>query len=307
MPEPCDDLMTVVLSEITSRLRTRPGRDGGCILTLPFRDDHGDPMRIAVRQSGELYELHDLGVLAGSLFSLDQHSVETPAFQLLQELANIHNLHLDFDSGIVRLMVHQTDLYEGIMSLTKTLITVLSALPHIQIAMPNPAPRGQRVRTKIKGLYQQLDILRYVQPNFHLDGSGTHKWPVDFRWWVEENNHRSNIYIVSVDLNTATPIQKASNVMTMVMDAKRIGQYDRLRLVVDRHGNNQVSNAIEIMRGHAQEFQYDVFVFDDQADQLRLAEISASEVKGPLGDSWRDFWLSSTSDLSSFWETNVAQ
>ena len=102
------------------------------ILRMPFYDNEGDPIDLSVTTEGHHATVDDAGRIAGILFSLDEHTDDGPGYQLLQKLAQAHGLERNCDNGLVKLNAWQDRLCDIVAEMTKVVITMQTALPHIR-------------------------------------------------------------------------------------------------------------------------------------------------------------------------------
>ena len=77
-----------------------------------------------------------LGSIAGLLFSLGQDGQDTPAFKLLRDLERTHGLEIDFDEGLVRISVEESNLYDGIAEMAKVVLAMHTVAPLMAIRQP---------------------------------------------------------------------------------------------------------------------------------------------------------------------------
>ncbi|MFW6102260.1 MAG: DUF1828 domain-containing protein [Chloroflexota bacterium] len=287
----CEELKEQVKKFLADGVKVRPIKDDGCLLQIPFRDSDGDPLRIVVYKAGDSIILNDAGAIAGHLFTLGQHTQDTPAFRLLRSLERAYGLELDFDNGRVTTTVLENQMSDAIMDFSKVILTMVTAIPHIRVEPHRLKPLGQRLKAKIKDQYKQANILDLVEHDYSLPGETVESWPIDFHWWLKRDDHIEQIYIVTVDLNVAEALQKAAKVSILALDARRIPPYDKLRVVLDSHGENSNAKiATSLMKNHSKKLQYNVYDFGQDEDRRTFISQSVDEITGRLGESWRDFW-----------------
>lgn len=286
----CEAVREQVQQYLVDSVITRPGKDDGCIIQTPFRDSEGDPICVITYGDGESILLSDGGMVAGRLFILGQHTQDTPAFKLLRSLETAYGLKLDFNYGRITMTTAEHDMCDAIMDFSKVIITMLTATPHIRIEPHRLKPLGQRLRAKIKDQYKQANILDLVEHDFSISGETVESWPVDFHWWLKRNGEIEHIYIVTVDLDVAEALVKASKVTTLALDAKRLS-YDKLRIVLDTHGvNSDASIATSLVKKYSERLQYKVYDFGQEDDRQIFIKQSVDEILGEVGEPWRDFW-----------------
>lgn len=290
MNDQCEELKEQVQRFLAEGVTSRPTRDNGCLLQMPFRDSDGDPIRIAVYHTGDSIVFNDAGVIAGNLFTLGQHTQDTPAFKLLRNLEKAYGLKLDFDNGRVTLTVTKEEMYDALIDFSKVVLTMVTAIPHIRVEPHRLKPLGQRLKAKIKDQYKRANILDLVEHDYSLSGEIVESWPVDFHWWLRRNGNMEHVYVVAVDLDVTEALVKASRVTTLALDAKRL-TYDKLRVVLDSHGeNSNASIATSLMKKYSERLQYKVYDFGQEDERRTFINQSIDEITSELGESWRDFW-----------------
>jgi hypothetical protein len=287
----CEELKERITKFLVDGVAVRPIRDDGCLLQIPFRDSDGDPVKVAVYRVGDTTVLTDAGVIAGHLFTLGQHTQDTPAFKLLRSLERAYGLKLDFDNGRVTTTVTGNEINESLMDFSKVILTMITAIPHVRVEPHRLKPLGQRLKAKIKDHYKQADILDLVEHDYSLSGDTIESWPVDFHWWIKRDDHIEQIYVVAVDLDVIEAWGKAARVTTLALDALRSSVNDRLRVVLDSHGeNSDASVATSFMKKQSDKLQYKVYDFGQDSERRVFLEQSVNEITGELGEPWRDFW-----------------
>jgi len=287
----CEELEQQVKRFLVDGVKVHPMKDDGCLLQIPFHDADGDPIRVVIRKVGNSIILHDAGVIAGHLFTLGQHTQDTPAFKLLRNLEKAYDLKLDFDNGRVTTTVIENQMGDSLMDFSKVILTMITAIPHIRVEPHRLKPLGQRLKAKIKTRYKEANILDLVEHDYSLSGETVESWPIDFHWWIKRDGHTEQVYVVTVDLDVIEALVKAAKITTLALDAKRSLTYDKLRIVLDSHGeNSNASIATSFMKTHSKKLQYDVYDFGQDEDRRIFINQSVDEITGELGEPWRDFW-----------------
>lgn len=290
MNDKCDELKGQIKQLLSDSVIVRPTRDNGCLLQVPFRDSDGDPIQVVIYDGGDGVVLSDAGLVAGHLFTLGQHTQDTPAFKLLRSLEKAYGLKLDFDNGRVTTMVTKEQLYDSLMDFTKVILTMVTAIPHIRVEPHRLKPSGQRLKAEIRDQYRQANILDLVEHEYVLRGETVESWPVDFHWWIKRQDRVEHIYVVAVDLDVIESLVKAAKITTLALDAQR-NIDDQLRIVLDRHGeDSDASVAASFMKAHSKKLQYKVYDFGQQEERKLFINQSVDEITGEWGESWREFW-----------------
>ena len=109
---------------------------GECLVRLPFWDNEGDPIELTVAIEAGRATIDDAGSIAGLLFSLGQDDEDSSAFKLLKDLGRTHGLEIDFDEGLVRLSVEESNLYDGIAEMAKIVLAMHTVAPLIETRQP---------------------------------------------------------------------------------------------------------------------------------------------------------------------------
>lgn len=113
-----------------------PLDSGECLVRLPFWDNEGDPIELTVAVEAGRATIDDAGSIAGLLFSLGQDDEDSSAFKLLKDLGRTHGLEIDFDEGLVRVSVEESNLYDGIAEMAKVVLTMHTVTPLIETRQP---------------------------------------------------------------------------------------------------------------------------------------------------------------------------
>ena len=97
----CEALEELIRHQFIEGTTVRTLKSGKCLLQIPFYDADGDPIRIVVHKDQDSFILNDAGAIVGNLFTLGQHTQDTPAFKLLGSLVKAYGLNIDFDRGLI--------------------------------------------------------------------------------------------------------------------------------------------------------------------------------------------------------------
>ena len=286
----CDSLLALLRERMQDRMSVRQLDGKTCLLRTPFLDHEGDPIVLTVTSEAGVFSLDDAGIIAGSLFSLGQHPVDTPAFRLVDSLAKAYGLQIDFNEGLVKMVVRPDDLSEGIMELAKVIITVVTAVPHIRVSPHRLRLFGQRCRTKIRRHFQQSNVLDLVEPDHELRGA-VEVWPVDFHWSIRTDGRERQVYVVAVDLDLVEPLRKAERIAALAVDTRSFIQENLLRVVMDKHGQNSQSDvAAAFLKEHSHSLGFRTFDFGLEEEQRSFIDNSVDELLGEAGQAWRLFF-----------------
>ena len=126
-----EDLRQTILKEIHRLTQVRPQGDNRFEVRMPFYDTMGDPVNVGLTTQGDNITVDDAGTIAGLLFSQGHHTDDSPGFSLMLDLAQAHRLELNFNEGVVSLQAPRSETYDTIAEMTKVIITMQTALPHL--------------------------------------------------------------------------------------------------------------------------------------------------------------------------------
>lgn len=288
----CDSILRLVREHFLEQFAVRALDQESCILRIPFRDSMGDPVQLVVSLGDTIATVDDGGRIAGQLFSLGQHTVDTPSFRLLRSIAEAHDLAIDFDEGIVRISVPREQLIDGVMELIKVLLTMLTASPQLRVSPRRLRVFGPRVRSQIRRDYFARNILDLVEPYYQIPGTAVEFWPVDYHWFVREAEESRDVYVLAVDLDVSDPLRKAERIAALAVDTRRRIEGNYLRVVMDTHGmNSQADVAASFLTQHSQSLGFRVIDFGKVEERELFVNQSADEILGEEGAPWRRLWM----------------
>ena len=125
------DLEAEILGGFNGWTEVAPAQEGDYLITTPFWNHVGDPVLVGVRTTEHGYHVTDAGAIAGQLFSIGQHTDETPGYRLLMKLGQAHDLTIDHDNRELYLECDHDSLYETVAEITKVILTMLPAAAHL--------------------------------------------------------------------------------------------------------------------------------------------------------------------------------
>ena len=99
----CEKTLELILDRLQEETRLRKTPDGECLMSLPFRDNAGDPLEISISSEGKNVTIDDAVDTTGLPFSLGQHTQDAPAIKLLRDLEHTHGLQADFQEGLLKI------------------------------------------------------------------------------------------------------------------------------------------------------------------------------------------------------------
>lgn len=288
----CSELVDLIAAQVRARIEGRTFDEAGCVIETPFFDGSGDPIEIAIGRDGDDIVLDDTGSVAGALFSLGQHTADTPAFKLIETLAKAYQVQMDFNEGVLKLRVAPDKLTDGFLELLQVIITAVTAAPFIRVQPRRARILGPRLRTKIRREYAAQDVLTLVEPDYEVRGVTVDAWPVDFHWQIKTPEEMRDVFVVTVDLDVSESLRKAEAVAAMALDTKEAVRTNDLRVVLDTHGHNSQSDvAARFLKEHGQELKFRTFDFNQSEEKDRFVRQSVDELLGPGGAEWRELWL----------------
>lgn len=257
-------------------------------IRTPFWDHAGDPISVTVRITNGTVDMDDGGAIAGQLFSLGQHTQDTPGFKLLSSLADAYDLELDFNTGHVRQSSKIDDFVEGMVDFTKVIITMLTASPFVRVSPRRMPALGPRLRKRIRETYQEQKVLDLVEPDHVIQGSIVKDWSVDFRWQTGSNGSATNVFVIAADLDVREPLSKAERISALALDTQSARNKNNLRVVFDTHGSgSEAKTAANFITEHSGILGYEVFDFGDDVARHAFIEKSIHELLGSEGEHWR--------------------
>ena len=286
-------MQEVISTSLTEAVHVRPYGGEEYLVSLPFRDSSGDPIELAVSVANSWATIDDGGAIAGLLFSLGQHTANTPAFKLVRDLERAHGLQIDYDEGLVRLSVPEERLYEGVADLAKVVVALHTVVPHIRVTPRRMrSVAGPRLKSRIRGEYRAMNILHLVEPDHEIDGVTVHGWAVDFHWAVQTNSHAREVDVVAADLSVSEPLDRAQRIAALSMDTQGLHQNGDLRVIIDLRADDQrAAQARDFLRHYKDRFHYDLVDFGLAEERSRFLQQAEDELTGPAGAAWREVRL----------------
>ena len=288
----CNALEETIRSGFSEWTKVYTLKSGECLVRLPFWDGAGDPIELSVAVKDGCATIDDAGSVAGLLFSLGQNVEGTPGFRLLEHLRHAHGLELDFDQGLLKLSVAEDRLYDGVAEMTKVILALHTAVPHMPVSPRRERSFGPRLKSKIVRRYRDMKILDMVERSYLLDGATVSGWPVDFRWSIGSNGNRHAVNVVAADLAVAQPLEKAHKIAALSVDTQMQdrGRIDQLRVVFESQAENtQAEEATEFLRFHSKKLEYHVFDLGERTEFDDFFSTSLQEITRETPEEWAMF------------------
>ena len=289
----CEKTLELIRTRLGEGTQLRRFTEKECLIRLPFWDNYGDPIEISVSTDGAWATIDDAGTIAGLLFSLGQHTPDTPAYKLLRNLERTHGLEVDFNEGLLKVSVPDQDLYDGIAEFIKVVLAIHTVTPHIRVPPRRMRPSGgRRLKSRIKEEYQARGIFELVEPDFEVAGFTIPFWHADFHWSVgSQGVTQTDVYVVATNLDVAQPLEKAQRITAFSLDTKLHHPNDGIRVVMDVNENNvQSTEAANFLRYHSKGLQYRVFDFGNEPERREFLDGAVEEIMGDAGAAWREIW-----------------
>ncbi len=250
--------------------------EGMSVITTPFTDNDNEPIEIGlVNQNGSI-QLNDLGRISGLLFGLGQHSVNSPAFLLVKNLADIYNITIDYDCGVLSRSINDTKDYEALMDFIKVVLSVHVAAPEVK-QYRKTFSRSTLVH-KISREFFQMQL-----PNLEtqIDILGQNEmWSIAVKYVKPVGKESVDVFVAVADLSIKEPKQKASNILAMSVDLLEKIPNRELRVVYEVDGIGQipeVQRAKNLIDSHQRDFKYRAFNFADVEQKAELLTLSRQD------------------------------
>ena len=287
-----DALDQIVAQHWASQMSAVRLSQSECALRLPFSDGLGDPIMLSVRQHDGEIHIDDAGAVAGAMYSLGEHTEDSPAFRLLQALANSYALQIDHLEGAIRCQMAPDTFIEALSDFAKVVLTVLTASPHLARPTRRARPTGPRLKKRIADGWRERHISKYVVESTPMTGYTVKQWPSDFHWRRSCEPTGSNVFVLAADLKVTEPLDRAQRVSAIALDTKDERQGDNLRVVIDTEGAEQSGHtAAEFIRHHGQELAYEVYDIGQAAERGRFFDQAADELLSEGAREWRSALL----------------
>jgi hypothetical protein len=246
------------------------------VITLPFRDYAGDPIKANIFVQGNEIVIDDLGRVAGMLFTLGQHTEDTAAFHLVKNLTDTYGITMDFDRGIIRQTVELPEDAGKFVDFIK----VLTAL-HVsatELKQYKNKPEKSKLVSRLGRDIRQLKLNVTIEKQIQVLGKNE-VWPVNFKY-EKRGPGRVEVLIVTADLATKDPRQKAASVVASAVDLMGVDARD-LRVVYEVDGIGSilaVQRARSLIDQYQQEFHYRTFNYADNFQRGALLALTKKDV-----------------------------
>lgn len=280
-------LLGILRSLLTENLSVSPV-NGGLQMRLPFNDSAGEPVEMFVSFTPDAgLVLDDLGHTAGLLFHLAQHTEDTPGYLLLKNLADLYDLNMDYNRGILTQQLSSLDQSHAILNFIKVLITCQTAIPAME-------PRKKRVGRKrlsarLGREIKQLRFPEHVQRVAEVEGK-YETWIADYKYVHVIDQQPKDVIIVAADLEQREPREKAAHVLALAYDVLALERKPSLRVVYELNGNGSsqaVSKAADLIECYQKEIGYSAFNYADAEQRNALNALTIQELSPLIAKSRR--------------------
>ena len=263
-----------------------------CALRIPFSDGLGDPITLSVSQDDGGIHIDDAGTVAGALFSLGQHTADSPAFKLLQALAHSYALQIDQIEGVISCQMAPEEFLDALSDFAKVVLTLLTASPHLARTARRTRRTGPRLKKRIVDGWKEKHVSEFVVERTQVPGHTVKQWPADFHWRRSHELEGSNVFVLAADLKVNDPLDRAQRVSALALDTRGERQGDNLRVVIDTEGAEpEGRTAAEFIRHHGQELAYEVYDFGQADERGHFLDQTADELLSDGAREWRSTLL----------------
>ena len=274
-----------------------------CVLTVPWLDSLGEPLRLVVSLNDNSARVDDDGAIffaIGRLSVLSEtqrHSVE----QFVEEFLSMHGLSWNKDDRVVEMKLDPEPLPTTLLYFAQTIGGCMSALPVITAQSLEKGSEGRslgpRLATKLSReieawvkQYQgphRRDILRRVKRRHPVEGAANPNWKVDFFYEpllrIPTQLQEPPVVLITVDLGVKEPLFKAEHAVTMCRDIALKDRGYAVRLAFSGDGRNGESHvAREIIKTLSKDTYYP-YDLDDSGVNTRFSNLLKSEI---VGEPW---------------------
>lgn len=261
-----------IIDELQEKLEglTLVKEDDNIHLELPFKDNMGDPIEFLVLIDEGAFVLTDMGHTAGLLFSLGQHGENTPGHLLIKNLTDAYAIKMDYNEGT--LWKRFTIPFED-----NTVFDYLKVVASIQITLPAlrlyKRERKARARLAVRLLkdISQLQLPVNIERQAEITGRNM-TWLVESKYELRHDSKRTEVILVTADLNTKEPQLKAEHVVALAVDTMPLNGNRDLRVIYEpgSNGNRQASDrAVAMIVNNQTQLKYRAIDYSN-IDQKQL-------------------------------------
>ncbi len=267
-----------ILESLVSKLSNISVSKGGndFILTLPFTDYVDDPIEASIFIQGNEIVIDDLGRVAGILFDLKQEAEDTAAYNLVKNLAEAYKIDMDLEQGILRSIIKVPDDATRFLDFMK----VITAL---QVAIPEMKQHKKRL-AKSKLVSRLGNDIRRLKLPMQLESGAlvygkNEAWPINYRY-EKRGPEKTEVLIMTADLATMDPRQKASSIVASALDLMQVKNRD-LRVVYEVDGIGSipaVQRAKNLIDENQKDLRYTTFNYAEERQKYSLLELTKKDI-----------------------------
>lgn len=274
-----------------------------CVLTVPWIDSLGEPLRIVVTQHGDSAVVDDDGTI---FFATGRLGISSePRHRAIEEFTSdflaVHGLTWNKEDQVAEMVIDAGHLTRSLMNFGQTVGACLATLPVIvQQQQETPSDGrslGPRLATKINRQFvtwikqypegRRREILRRVKRRQPIEGVANPRWMVDFFYEpllrTPAEAQEPPVVLITVDLGVKEPLFKAEHAVTMSRDIVLTGHEYTVRLAFAGDGRNGDSKtAREIIKILSKD-TYLYYDLDDSNVNRSFINMLRSEV---VGEPW---------------------
>lgn len=235
------ELLSYLRSQILEGIEVSQSDDWFTIV-LPFVNNSGEPLEVAVKPDRDELILDDLGHVAGMLFQLGQYTEDTPSHQLIKNLSTVYEIDMDYNNGILskKINMHETSKFLDFIKVMTSIETVLPGMP----LRKKERRIGKRLGTRLGNEIKQLRLPVHVQRQIEVQGKHE-SWIVDYKYLSIIGHQSKDVIIVATDLGWGEPREKAAHVVTLAVDILGAENRKDLRIVYDIGSNGERYQALK--------------------------------------------------------------
>lgn len=255
--------------------------NNGYKVRLPVTDYSNTPIEALISVDNGKFTIDDMGHTAGLLFELSQHGESSPGFQLVKRLTQINQVEINYNEGVLVTSGKIEDIKTQLLNFLKTIISLQNVLPELKTRRKEQY--GHRsLRARLSRDITQLKMVITVQQKLEVDGR-YEKWPIDYRYLRGENEHKTEILIVTASLALRDPRQKAEHILTLAHDVLDIEQKRLLRVVYDigKNGQSQAMiRAANLIENYQERIGYQAYNYSNRIKKAEISALTTQDLSG---------------------------
>ncbi len=275
-----EELSNYIKSAILERIKVST-LDDKFLIQLPFNSYKGESIEIEVtpRDDGSIL-IDDVGLIAGLLFELNEHTEEAPGHLLTKRLTNSYEFTMDYDEGVISRQISVTEDTESLLNFIKAITSIETVLPFIR--KPHKRTEGRKRLSATLGKdISQLRLPLKVQKQTRVEGKHE-TWDIDYEYIREADN--IDILILAADLGLKEPKERVAYTLTLASDVLdkdvRIPFHRELRIVYSLNGNGTESarRAASMIDDYQERIGYRAFNYADLKDKSYFTDLTIQDL-----------------------------